>query len=183
LYFQGKSRIELGAVLNLIDTSKQELFWVTDFPMFEWDEDSQRWYAMHHPFTAPQDGWEDLEPGDMKARAYDLVWNGSELAGGSIRINNAEMQKKIFDILGISPEVAQQQFGFLLEAQNFGYPPEGGIAFGLDRMVMSFAGVDSIREVIAFPKTQKRSCLMMESPSVVEDEQLDELGIKVVAEE
>ncbi|MFH0898709.1 MAG: aspartate--tRNA ligase [bacterium] len=178
----GKLRIELANALQLIDTLRHEMFWVIDFPMFEWDKETKRWYAAHHPFTSPQQGWEALEPGQVKARAYDLVWNGYEIAGGSIRIHDSNVQQKIFEILGMSQEVAQRQFGFLLEAQNFGYPPEGGVAFGLDRLVMNLAGTESIRDVIAFPKTQRRSCLMMENPSIVEDEQLKELGIKVVTE-
>ncbi len=176
----GKLRVELGQTLELIDTSKQSMFWVTDFPMFEWDEETKRWYSVHHPFTAPTQGWENVEPKDMKARGYDLIWNGYELGGGSIRIHDATMQEKIFEILGISKEEAREKFGFLLDAQQFGYPPEGGIAFGVDRIIMILANTPSIRDVVAFPKTQKGSCLMMETPSTVDDEQLKELNLKVI---
>lgn len=178
----GKLRIELGNSLNLIDRTKHELFWVTDFPMFEWNEEEKGWNACHHPFTSPQEGWESLPIGDVKARAYDLICNGYELGGGSIRINNPDVQRKVFEIIGLSEEQAQQKFGFLLEAQTYGYPPEGGLAFGIDRIMMILGQTNSIRDVIAFPKTQKMSCLMMESPSPVEGKQLRELGIKIIAE-
>ncbi len=175
----GKLRVELAQALNLIDTSKHEIFWVTDFPMFEWNEDEKRWDSKHHPFTAPQEGWEDQEPGQMLSRAYDLVGNGCELAGGSIRIHDSVMQQKVFDLLGITPEQAQRKFGHLLEAQNFGYPPEGGMAFGIERLIMLLAGTDSIRDVIAFPKSQRGNCLMMNTPSEVDQDQLKELGLKI----
>ena len=175
----GKLRTELGSALKLIDENKHELFWVTEFPMFEWSEEDKKWQAMHHPFTQPQEGWEEKDPGDVRARAYDLVWNGYEVGGGSIRIHDAAMQQKVFDILGIDAETAQHKFGYVLDSQKFGYPPEGGIAMGVERLIMLITGTTSIRDVVAFPKTQKGSCLMMETPSTVDSEQLVELGIKV----
>lgn len=178
----GKLRQELAESLELIDVGRHEMFWVTNFPMFEWDEQAKRWFATHHPFTAPEGDWQGQDIKDMRSRAYDLVCNGYELGGGSMRIHDAQVQQKVFDILGISPEEAREKFGFLLEAQQFGYPPEGGIAFGLDRMVMVLGGTDSIREVIAFPKTQRGNDLMMKTPSEVGSEQLKELGIKIVKE-
>jgi aspartyl-tRNA synthetase len=174
----GQLRLYLGKMLNLIDSRKNSLFWVTDFPMFEWNKDENRWDAKHHPFTSPQIGWESMDIGKVKARAYDLVCNGEELGGGSIRIHDSEVQRKVFSILGIDAEQAKEKFGFLLEAQTLGYPPEGGIAFGIDRLVMMFAGTESIRDVIAFPKTTTGSCLMMQTPSKVDEAQLKELYIK-----
>lgn len=173
----GLLRLELGKSLNLIDQAAHEIFWVTEFPMFEWDEDEKRWQSKHHPFTSPLPGWENQQPGEMYSRAYDLVCNGYELGGGSIRIHDANMQQKVFELLGISKEEAEQKFGFLLEAQRFGYPPEGGVAFGIERLVMILGGSNSIREVIAFPKTSRMNCLMMDTPSVVDPKQLKELGI------
>jgi aspartyl-tRNA synthetase len=174
----GQLRVALGKFLDLIDKNRWDMFWVTDFPMFEWNREEKKWDAKHHPFTSPQEGWESLDIGKVKARAYDLVCNGEELGGGSIRIHRADVQSKVFDLLGISREQAQKRFGFLLEAQKYGYPPDGGIAFGIDRLVMMFAGTDSIRDVIAFPKTTNGSCLMMETPSSVDQTQLSELFIK-----
>ncbi len=179
----GQLRLVLGKNLNLINKNDFNLFWVVDFPMFEWSEEDNRWMAKHHPFTSPQQGWENMEIGKVKARAYDLVCNGEELGGGSIRIHDPKVQSKIFEMIGITPEQAKERFGFLLEAQTFGYPPDGGIAFGIDRLVMMFAGTDSIRDVIAFPKTQKGTCLMMETPSTVDQAQLDELHIKSTVKE
>lgn len=175
----GQLRMGLGKALGLIDENKHSMFWVTDFPMFEWNEEENRWDSKHHPFTAPQHGWEDIQdPAHMKARAYDLVYNGEELGGGSIRIHCSDMQQKIFDLLGIDEQQAREKFGFLLDAQDFGYPPEGGIAFGIDRIVMMLAGTDSIRDVIAFPKTQKGGCLMMDTPASVDTSQLEDLGLR-----
>ncbi len=176
----GQLRLALGKALNLIDNSKHSMFWVTDFPMFEWNKETNNWQARHHQFTSPQDGWETKEIKDIKARAYDLVCNGEELGGGSIRIHSSDVQSKIFDILGIPQEKAEEKFKFLLESQNLGYPPEGGIAFGIDRLIMMLSNTESIRDVIAFPKTQNGSCLMIQAPSTVEDAQLKELGIRVV---
>ncbi len=173
----GQLRLGLGKELNLIDTKAFNMFWVTDFPMFEWDKENKRWAARHHQFTSPQAGWESQDPRDVKARAYDLVCNGEELGGGSVRIHSSEVQSKIFDILGISKEKAEEKFKFLLEAQNLGYPPEGGIAFGVDRLIMILSNSDAIRDVIAYPKTQNGSCLMMGCPSTVEQYQLKELSI------
>lgn len=173
----GQLRLNLGKMLNIIDKKQHKMFWVTDFPMFEWNKEEKRWEAKHHPFTSPQIGWEKMELGKVKARAYDLVYNGEELGGGSIRIHDPEVQSKVFSAIGITPEKAQERFGFLLEAQTFGYPPDGGIAFGIDRLAMMLAGTDSIRDIIAFPKTQVGTCLMMQTPAKVDQSQLDELYI------
>ena len=179
----GLLRLEIARRLNLIkEDSEPKLLWVTDFPLFEWDEETGRFYAMHHPFTAPR--IEDIplmvsDPGKVKARAYDLVLNGNEIAGGSIRIHNSELQAKMFKSLGISDEEANYKFGFLMNAFKFGAPPHGGIAFGFDRMAMIFAGEQSIRDVIAFPKTASAVSLMDDSPSIVAENQLKELHIKI----
>lgn len=181
LTIMGNLRLDLAKKLDLIkNDAPPALLWVTEFPLYEWDEETDRYYAMHHPFTSPR--VEDLElmntnPALVKARAYDLVLNGSEIAGGSIRIHNSNVQSKMFDILGISKEEANEKFGFLMNAFKFGAPPHGGIAFGLDRMVMLFADESSIRDVIAFPKTTSAMSLMDESPSSVDDAQLKELHI------
>jgi len=174
----GQLRLNLGKQLNLIDTSKHHMFWIIDFPLFEWNKEENRWDSAHHPFTQPQPGWEKQDVKDMKARAYDLVCNGEELGGGSIRIHNPEEQQKVFDLIGIPPEKAKTKFGFLLEAQTFGYPPDGGIAFGIDRLIMMLGNTESIRDVFAFPKTQKGTCLMMQTPSEVDENQLKDLYIK-----
>ena len=156
--------------------------WVVDFPMFEYDEENQRWVALHHPFTSPKDGHEDFistNPGHAIAKAYDLVLNGWELGGGSIRIHRADIQSKVFRALKIGDEEAQLKFGFLLDALQYGAPPHGGIAFGLDRLVTMMAGAESIRDVIAFPKTQRAQCLLTQAPSVVDEKQLRELHIRL----
>ena len=156
--------------------------WVVDFPMFEHDEDNNRWSAVHHPFTAPKDGhedWMDTDPGKCIAKAYDMVLNGWELGGGSVRIHRAEVQSKVFNALKIGPEEAQQKFGFLLDALQYGAPPHGGLAFGLDRIVTMMAGAESIRDVIAFPKTQRAQCLLTQAPSPVDEKQLRELHIRL----
>ena len=156
--------------------------WVVDFPMFEYDDDSGRWNAVHHPFTAPKDGHEDLmdtDPGQCIAKAYDMVLNGWELGGGSIRIHRAEVQSKVFSALNISKEDAQVKFGFLLDALQYGAPPHGGLAFGLDRLVTLMTKADSIRDVIAFPKTQRAQCLLTGAPSLVDEKQLRELHIRL----
>lgn len=183
LNIMGYLRLEMAKRLELIKPDTEPaLLWTTDFPLFEWDEETKRYYAMHHPFTSPVP--EDIpymesDPGRVRARAYDLVLNGTEIAGGSIRIHSAELQSTMFKALGISNEEAEQKFGFLLNAFKYGAPPHGGIAFGFDRMVMIFAGESSIRDVIAFPKTASAVSLMDESPSVVNEEQLKELHIKI----
>jgi aspartyl-tRNA synthetase len=183
LSIMGTLRLEMARRLDLIrPDAEPSLLWVTDFPLFEWDEHTKRFYAMHHPFTSPR--LEDIElmetdPANVKARAYDLVLNGNEIAGGSIRIHNAELQGKMFKALGISKEEAEHKFGFLMNAFKYGAPPHGGIAFGYDRMVMLFAGESSIRDVIAFPKTASAVSLMDDCPSEVSEEQLKELHLKI----
>ena len=177
----GALRDKLGADLGLLAGDWQPL-WVVDFPMFEWDEGEQRWFALHHPFTAPSVADADAlrrEPGSALSRAYDMVLNGAEIGGGSIRIHDRAMQETVFELLGVGEEEARLKFGFLLDALKFGCPPHGGIAFGIDRMVMLMAGASSIREVIAFPKTQTASCPLTDAPSDVPDKQLRELGIRV----
>jgi aspartyl-tRNA synthetase len=168
--------------LKLIPANRWEFLWVTEFPLLEYSEEEKRFVAVHHPFTAPKP--EDLplldtEPGKARARAYDLVLNGNEIAGGSIRINNTELQSKLFSLLGIGHDEARQKFGFLLDAYRYGGPPHGGIAFGVDRMVMLMTGMKSIRDVIAFPKTSSGMSLMDDSPSEVDQRQLDELHIRI----
>ncbi len=156
--------------------------WVLDFPMFEWDEEEKRWSAMHHPFTAPKDGHEDLlasDPGRALSKGYDMVLNGWELGGGSVRIHRADVQGKVFRALGISEEEARAKFGFLLDNLQYGAPPHGGIAFGLDRLVTLMAGAESIRDVIAFPKTQRAQCLLTQAPGPVDEKQLRELGLRL----
>lgn len=182
----GALRIEIAKNLGLLDKNKFNFLWVTEFPLLEWSEEENRYVAMHHPFTMPME--EDLplldtDPGKVRAKAYDIVLNGTELGGGSVRIYQDDIQEKMFEIIGLSKETAQERFGFLLTAFKYGVPPHAGLAFGLDRMVMLMTGADSIREVIAFPKVKDASCLMTEAPNVVDDIQLEELGIAVVKHE
>ncbi len=166
----------LGEELGLIDENAINLLWVTEFPMFEWNPDEKRLEALHHPFTAPHpDDLDDIKT--ARAQAYDLVYNGVEIGGGSLRIYQREIQEKVFEAIGLSPEAADEKFGFLLEAFDYGTPPHGGIAYGLDRLVMLLAGEESIRDVIAFPKTQQASCLLTEAPSPVDEKQLKELYV------
>jgi len=180
----GALRVKIGHEKNHLNDNEWAALWVVDFPMFDYDETSKTWNALHHPFTAPQDGHEEYlesNPGKCLSKAYDMVINGWEIGGGSIRIHKSDLQSKVFKALGISDEDAKDKFGFLLNALQYGAPPHGGVAFGLDRIVTLLAGSDSIRDVIAFPKTQKAQCLMTESPNKVDEKQLKELHIKVRA--
>jgi aspartyl-tRNA synthetase len=176
----GALRVKLGHDRGLLE-GKWKPVWIIDFPMFDWDDKNQRWNAIHHPFTAPSCDSEALQanPGEALSRAYDLVLNGTEVGGGSIRIHRTEMQQQVFELLGIGEQEANEKFGFLLEALKYGCPPHGGIAFGMDRLVMLMTGSSSIREVIAFPKTQTAACPLMDAPAMVNDAQLRELGIKL----
>jgi aspartyl-tRNA synthetase len=177
----GALRVKLGHDRGLVQAGWQPL-WVVDFPMFEYDEESRRWSAMHHPFTAPKDGHEEKlssDPGGALAKAYDLVLNGSEIGGGSVRIHREEVQSKVFRAMAISHDEARQKFGFLLDALQYGAPPHGGIAFGLDRLVAMMAGCESIRDVIAFPKTQRAQDLLVKAPAPVDEKQLRELHIRL----
>jgi aspartyl-tRNA synthetase len=182
----GALRVEAAKKLEIIDENEYNLLWVTEFPLFEYDEEEKRFVAMHHPFTSPMD--EDIEkvdtdPESARAKAYDLVLNGVELGGGSIRIHNSELQSKMFKALGFTEERAYEKFGYLLDAFKYGTPPHGGIAFGLDRVVMLLSNSESIREVIAFPKTQNATCLLTDAPSFSDEGQLEELGIKIVGDD
>lgn len=179
----GNLRLELARNLDMLDKNQYNFLWVTEFPLLEWSEEENRYVAMHHPFTMPME--EDLalldtEPGKVRAKAYDIVLNGTELGGGSVRIFQNDIQEKMFEIIGLSKETAKERFGFLLNAFQYGVPPHAGLAFGLDRMVMLMAHADSIREVIAFPKVKDASCLMTDAPNLVDDIQLEELGIAIV---
>lgn len=181
----GNLRLELARQLDLLKKDDFKFLWVTEFPLLEYSEEEKRYVAMHHPFTMPMD--EDLplldtNPGAVRAKAYDIVLNGTELGGGSVRIHQSDIQSRMFDVLGFTEERANEQFGFLLDAFKYGVPPHAGLAYGLDRVVMLMVGADSIRDVIAFPKVKDASCLMMEAPAGVEGKQLEELHIAVTAE-
>lgn len=177
----GALRKELAKDLGYIDDTLESLVWIVDFPLFEYSEEDQRLYARHHPFTAPKD-LEDFRnnPKDTLAKAYDLVWNGYEVGGGSMRIYNQEVQNEMFEKLGFTQEEIRNKFGFFIDALKYGTPPHGGIAFGLDRIVMLATKTDNIRDVIAFPKTQSARDIMMESPSPIDKLQLEDLGLKVI---
>ena len=176
----GALRLELGRELGLIDENKYNFLWITQFPLLEWSDEEQRFMAMHHPFTMPmEEDWDkiDTDPGAVRAKAYDIVLNGTELGGGSVRIHRNDIQEKMFEVLGFTKEKAWENFGFLLSAFKYGVPPHAGLAYGLDRMVMHMVHADSIRDVIAFPKVKDASDLMSEAPDLVDEKQLEELGI------
>ena len=182
----GNLRLELARQLDLLKKDDFKFLWVTEFPLLEYSEEEDRYVAMHHPFTMPMEEdlqYLDSDPGRVRAKAYDIVLNGVEMGGGSVRIHQADIQSRMFEVLGFTPERAQEQFGFLLKAFKYGVPPHAGLAYGLDRMVMLMVGADSIRDVIAFPKVKDASCLMTEAPAPVDGKQLEELGIQVVEEE
>ena len=181
----GALRVHVADNLNLKDPEQFTPLWVVDFPLLEWDEESNSYHAMHHPFTSPKSEHIkliDSDPSAVRADAYDLVLNGNEIGGGSIRIHDKKIQQKMFDCLGFSKEEAEKQFGFLMNAFEYGAPPHGGIAFGLDRIAMILTGAETIRDVIAFPKTQSAMCLLTEAPGEVPDESLEELNIKKIEE-
>ncbi len=178
--------LELAKQMDLLDKNEYRFVWVTEFPLLEWSEEENRFTAMHHPFTMLME--EDLplldtDPGKVRAKAYDIVLNGNEIGGGSVRIHQDDIQERMFEALGFTKEAAHEQFGFLLDAFKYGVPPHAGLAYGLDRLVMLMAKVDSIRDVIAFPKVKDASCLMTQSPSRVSEEQLKELELEVRPEE
>ena len=182
----GNLRLELARQLDLLKKDDFKFLWVTEFPLLEYSEEEDRYVAMHHPFTMPMDEdlqYIDSDPGRVRAKAYDIVLNGVEMGGGSVRIHQADIQSKMFEVLGFTPERANEQFGFLLSAFKYGVPPHAGLAYGLDRVVMLMVGADSIRDVIAFPKVKDASCLMTEAPGEVDEKQLQELGIEIAAGE
>ena len=179
----GALRLELGKELGLMDENKWNFLWVTEFPLFEWSEEENRFMAMHHPFTMPmEEDWDkvDTDQGSVRAKAYDIVLNGTELGGGSVRIHQDDIQEKMFELLGFTKEAAHEQFGFLLDAFSYGVPPHAGLAYGVDRMIMHMVHAESIRDVIAFPKVKDASCLMSQAPNVVDEKQLEELYIRTI---
>ena len=181
----GFLRRHIAGELGLLDDEQYNLLWVVDFPLLEYDEEEDSYHAMHHPFTSPKEEDAELlktDPTKVKANAYDIVLNGVELGGGSIRIHQQDMQEDMFRALNMTQEEIDEKFGFLVEAFKYGTPPHGGLAYGLDRLVMLLTGEKSIREVIAFPKNQNAQCMVSEAPGVVEDKQLNELGIKIITE-
>ena len=178
----GALRLELAKELDLLDPNQYNFLWVTEFPLLEWSDEENRFMAMHHPFTMPmEEDWDkiDSDPGSVRAKAYDIVSNGTELGGGSVRIHQDDIQEKMFEVLGFTKERAHEQFGFLLDAFKYGVPPHAGLAYGLDRLVMHMVHADSIRDVIAFPKVKDASCLMTQAPGIVDKKQLEELGLEV----
>ena len=178
----GNLRLELARRMDLLDKNVYNFLWVTEFPLLEYNEELGRYQAMHHPFTMPMEEDLDLidtEPGKVRAKAYDIVLNGTEIGGGSVRIHQNDIQEKMFECLGFTKEAAHEQFGFLLNAFKYGVPPHAGLAYGLDRLVMLMAKEDSIREVIAFPKVKDASCLLTDAPNIVDEKQLEELGIEI----
>jgi aspartyl-tRNA synthetase len=182
----GALRVELAKQMDLLDKNEYRFVWVTEFPLLEWSEEENRFTAMHHPFTMMMEEDIDLldtDPGKVRAKAYDIVLNGNEIGGGSVRIHQNHIQEKMFEKLGFTKEAAYEQFGFLLDAFKYGVPPHAGLAYGLDRLVMLMAKVDTIRDVIAFPKVKDASCLMTKSPSRVSEAQLKELGLEIGQEE
>ena len=182
----GALRLELAKELDLLDPNQYNFLWVTEFPLLEWSDEENRFMAMHHPFTMPmEEDWNkiDSDPGSVRAKAYDIVLNGTELGGGSVRIHQDDIQEKMFEVLGFTKERAHEQFGFLLDAFQYGVPPHAGLAYGLDRLVMHMVHADSIRDVIAFPKVKDASDLMTNAPDVVDEKQLEELGIEVAPQE
>ena len=182
----GALRLELAEQMELLDKNEYQFLWVTEFPLLEWSDEQNRFMAMHHPFTMPmEEDWPyvDSDPGRVRAKAYDIVLNGVELGGGSVRISDPEIQTKMFEVLGFTKEQAQEQFGFLLDAFKYGVPPHAGLAYGLDRLLMLMTKSDNIRDVIAFPKVKDASDLMMEAPSAVDTKQLEELGLEIKTEE
>ena len=181
----GNLRLELARQADLLKKDDFKFLWVTEFPLLEYSEEQGRFVAMHHPFTMPmEEDWHliDSDPGAVRAKAYDIVLNGTELGGGSVRIHQSDIQSKMFEVLGFTPEKAYEQFGFLLEAFKYGVPPHAGLAYGFDRLAMLMVGADNIRDVIAFPKVKDASCLMTEAPTPVDPKQLEELGIAVSGE-
>ena len=182
----GALRLQLGEELGLMDENQYNFLWVTEFPLLEWSDEENRFMAMHHPFTMPmEEDWDkiDTDPGSVRAKAYDIVLNGTELGGGSVRIHQDDIQEKMFEVLGFTKERAHEQFGFLLDAFSYGVPPHAGLAYGVDRMIMHMVHADSIRDVIAFPKVKDASDLMSEAPGTVDEKQLEELGIQITATE